>query len=51
MYQASSIVGAPQHAGGQHMLSWIQGMDDDKGFVLQPEMLGVNKISLIIENN
>jgi hypothetical protein len=36
MSQANSTVEAPQHAGGQHMLSLIQWMDGGRGFFLLP---------------
>jgi hypothetical protein len=36
MSPANSTVEAPQHAGGQHMLSLIQWMDGGRGFFLLP---------------
>lgn len=38
MSQANSTVEAPQHAGGQHMLSLIQWTDGGRGFFLLPEI-------------
>ena len=44
--RASSTVEAPQHAGGQHKLSWIQGTGGDKGFALLPGIFQQCEIKL-----